>query len=358
MNAPLLVELFCEELPPKALKKLGDAFAEGVRTRLQALGFLEADSAATAFATPRRLAVRIANVRERSPDTPKKDKVLPVSVAFGADGKPQPPLLKKLAALGLSEADIPKLTRAPDGKAEALFHESVAPGQPLGAALQMVVEEALAKLPIPKVMSYQLADLSTVQFVRPAHHLVALHGSAVVPIEVLGLKADRHTLGHRFIARAVGGLITFASADDYEAELERNGGVIASFEARRAKIVAALQAHAGTDTVIMPDALLDEVTALVEWPVVVEAQFEETFLDVPQECLILTMQLNQKYFAVADAAGKLRNRFLLVSNLQAEDNSLIRGGNERVLRARLADAKFFYDTDRKQRLDKIGRAHV
>ena len=201
MNAPLLVELFCEELPPKALKKLGDAFAEGVRMRLQALGFLEADSAATAFATPRRLAVRIANVRERSPDTPKKDKVLPVSVAFGADGKPQPPLLKKLAALGLSEADIPKLTRAPDGKAEALFHESVAPGQPLGAVLQAVVEEALAKLPIPKVMSYQLADLSTVQFVRPAHHLVALHGSAVVPIEVLGLKADRHTLGHRFIAR-------------------------------------------------------------------------------------------------------------------------------------------------------------
>ncbi len=351
MNAPLLVELFCEELPPKALKKLGDAFAEGVRAKLQALGFLEADSAATAFATPRRLAVRIANVRERSPDTPKKDKVLPVSVAFGADGKPQPPLLKKLAALGLSEADIPKLTRAPDGKAEALFYESVAPGQPLGAVLQGVVEEAIAKLPIPKVMSYQLADLSTVQFVRPAHHLVALHGSAVVPIEVLGLKADRHTLGHRFISRAVGGLVTFASADDYEAELERSGGVIASFDARRAKIVAALQARAGQDQVIMPDALLDEVTALVEWPVVVEGHFEAAFLDVPQECLILTMQLNQKYFALADAAGKLRNRFLLVSNLQADDDSLVRGGNERVLRARLADAKFFYDTDLKQPLD-------
>jgi len=351
MNAPLLVELFCEELPPKALKKLGDAFAEGVRAKLQALGFLEADSVATAFATPRRLAVRIANVRERSPDTPKKDKVLPISVAFAADGKPQPPLLKKLAALGLSEADIPKLTRAPDGKAEALFYESVAPGQPLAAVLQGAVEEAIAKLPIPKVMSYQLADLSTVQFVRPAHHLVALHGAKVVPITILGLKADQRTLGHRFVSRAVGGLLTIASADSYETDLEHNGGVIASFDARRAKIVRDLQARAGQDVVIMPDALLDEVTALVEWPVVVEGHFEETFLDVPQECLILTMQLNQKYFALSDQSGKLRNRFLLVSNLQTEDESLIRGGNERVLRARLADAKFFYDTDRKQRLD-------
>ncbi|WP_085316995.1 glycine--tRNA ligase subunit beta [Derxia lacustris] len=348
MNASLLVELFCEELPPKALQRLGDAFADGVRSQLVAKGFLEPTSVVTAFATPRRLAVRITDTRAKSPDTPKRDKLLPVSIAFDAAGKPQPPLLKKLAALGLSEADIPALKREPDGKAEALFHEHVAPGVTLDSVLEAVVRDALARLPIPKVMSYQLADLSTVQFVRPAHRLVALHGKRVLPISVLGLESGNRTLGHRFLAKQPEVLIP--DADHYEAALEHVGRVVASFDGRRARIVEQLAAKAGGDVVIQPDALLDEVNGLVEWPVVVEGHFDEVFLEVPQECLILTMQLNQKYFAVADAAGKLRNRFLLVSNLEAEDSSKIVGGNERVLRARLADAKFFYDTDRKQPL--------
>ncbi|WP_028313118.1 glycine--tRNA ligase subunit beta [Derxia gummosa] len=348
MNASLLVELFCEELPPKALQRLGDAFADGVRSQLLAKGFLEAASAVTAFATPRRLAVRITDVREKSPDTPKRDKLLPVSIAFDAAGNAQPPLLKKLASLGLSEADIPNLKRESDGKAEALFHEHVAPGVALDAVLEGVVRDAIARLPIPKVMSYQLADLSTVQFVRPAHRLVALHGKRVLPISVLGLTAGNRTLGHRFLAKQPE--VTIPDADHYEAALEHVGRVVASYGARRQRIVDQLAASAKGDVVIQPDALLDEVNALVEWPVVVEGRFDEAFLEVPQECLILTMQLNQKYFAVADAAGKLRNRFLLVSNLEAEDSSKIIGGNERVLRARLADAKFFYDTDRKQPL--------
>jgi glycyl-tRNA synthetase beta chain len=353
--APLLIELFCEELPPKALARLGDAFAASILAQLRTRGFVDGDVEATAFATPRRLAVRVPQVRAKAPDAAKREKVLPVSVAFNAEGKAQAPLLKKLASIGLTEADIPKLTRAMDGKAEALFHEYVAPGQEIAEVLDAVLAEAITKLPIPKVMSYQLADLSTVQFVRPVHRLVVLHGDQVVTARLLGLTSGNTTLGHRFLSE---GAITIASANAYEGVLEQSGKVVASFAERRARIVNQLNALAGDDTVVAPDALLDEVTALVEWPVVLEAHFEETFLEVPQECLILTMQLNQKYFAVTDTRGKLRNRFLLVSNLQASDTSRITGGNERVLRARLADAKFFFDTDRKQalasRLDGLG----
>lgn len=348
MNDSLLLELLCEELPPKALKKLGDEFARQLYDGLQRQGFLTPDSRATAFATPRRLALRITQVRPVSPDAPKREKVLPLAVAFNAQGQPQPPLLKKLAALGLSEADLPQLKRESDGKAEALFYDSIAPGQALDAVLPELVQGALTQLPIPKVMSYQLADMSTVQFVRPVHRLVALHGARVLPLQVLGLTAGNATLGHRFLSQ---GDIMIGHADAYESALEAHGKVVASFTERRARIEQQLQRHAQGEVVIMPDALLDEVTALVEWPVVLEGHFDAEFLEVPQECLILTMQLNQKYFAVANAQGQLQARFLLVSNLETQDSRLIVGGNERVLRARLADAKFFYDQDRKQRLD-------
>ena len=348
MTDSLLLELLCEELPPKVLNKLGQAFADSVKAQLTARHFLSADSVATAFATPRRLAVRITQVLTTSPDSEKREKVLPVSVAFNAEGQPQAPLLKKLAALGLSADDIGQLQRAPDGKAEALFYQAKVPGVALASVLTEVVQQALTQLPIPKVMSYQLPDLSTVHFVRPAHRLVVLHGAQILPIQVLGLLAGNTTLGHRFMGA---GEVTIAHADAYESALEAHGKVVASFAERRKRIAEKLQEHAGADQVLMPDALLDEVTALVEWPVVLEGQFDAEFLEVPQECLILTMQLNQKYFALADANGKLRNRFLLVSNLQADDPSAIVSGNERVLRARLADAKFFYDQDRKQKLE-------
>ncbi len=186
------------------------------------------------------------------------------------------------------------------------------------------------------------------KFVRPAHSLVALHGADVVAVHALGLSAGRTTSGHRLIGRAD---LTIATADAYEPTLEAEGKVVADFAKRRAQIVTALEGASEHAKVIMPDALLDEVTALVEWPAVYAGTFDRAFLDVPQECLILTMQQNQKYFALADESGALRHRFLLVSNLQTEDPSAIVHGNERVLRARLADAKFFYDQDRRQRLE-------
>ncbi|KPF68402.1 glycyl-tRNA synthetase subunit beta [beta proteobacterium AAP99] len=345
MNA-LLVELLTEELPPKALKKLGEAFAAGLRDGLAARKLLAAGSVATAYATPRRLAVHITQVAAVGPDEARRDKVLPVAVALGADGTPQPPLLKKLAALGLSEADIPKLTRAMDGKAEALFHEYTAPGQALADALQAVLTDTVAKLPIPKVMFYERDDGTAVNFVRPAHKLIALHGSSVVPVSVLGLQAGNVSLGHRFHCEDE---LVIASADTYASSLREHGKVVASFAERRASIEAQLKHLSRGDEVIAPDALLDEVTALVEWPVVYECHFEREFLEVPQECLILTMQTNQKYFAT-QKDGKLTNRFLIVSNIETTDPSQIIGGNERVVRPRLADARFFFTQDKKLKL--------
>ena len=351
MTATLLVELFTEELPPKALKALGEAFAAGLTEGLRRRNLLEAGSAATAFATPRRLAVTITQVRPQGPDEPRTVKLMPVTVAYDAAGHPTAALVKKLATLGYSDpAAVPaeRLSRRPDGKAESLFHSDVARGQALQGALQGALDDTVEKLPIPKVMQYQRPDGTEVKFVRPAHRLVALHGTEVVPVTALGLAAGRGTFGHRQLSA---GEIAIPGADGYAAILEKQGKVVASFAARRERIAQGLAAAAGADRPIAPDALLDEVTALVEWPVVYAGRFDEAFLEVPQECLILTMQQNQKYFALADAGGKLVNRFLVVSNLETADPSAIVGGNERVLRARLADARFFFDQDRKAKLD-------
>ncbi|MFD2366785.1 glycine--tRNA ligase subunit beta [Pseudoduganella sp. GCM10020061] len=349
MNQTLLVELLTEELPPKALAKLGAAFASGIENGLKARDFLESDSVATAYATPRRLAVSITNVRSTSPDKAMREKVLPVSVALDKDGNPTAPLAKKLAAMGRAELTVADLERAQDGKAESFFLNYTATGSALAAGLQPVLEEALGKLPIPKVMSYQRPDGSTVQFVRPVHKLVALHGETVVPVSQLGIDAGRETLGHRFLVER--GAIRIGHADQYAATLENEAKVIPNVEARKEKIRAALLAKAGSDKVLMPESLLDEVSALVEWPVVYECRFEEEFLSVPQECLILTMQTNQKYFALTDEQGKLRSRFLIVSNIETNDPQHIIGGNERVVRPRLSDAKFFFEQDKKKSLE-------
>ncbi|CAN5454653.1 glycine--tRNA ligase subunit beta [soil metagenome] len=346
MTAQLLVELLCEELPPKALQRLSDALASGLAERLVAAGFAASDARIEAFATPRRLAVRIAGVKSRSPDTARSDKLLPVSIGLAADGSATAPLVKKLAALGLGPEAAPGLRRVGEGKNESLWYDYTAPGRELDTALGELLQGALDALPVVKVMTYQLADLSSVRFVRPVHRLVALLGADIVPVRVLGIDAGRTTLDHHFLSS---GDVTIVDAASYAAALLA-AKVVVSFEARRAAIVAGLEAAAGTDSPVRPRALLDEVTAIVEWPVVRAADFEARFLDVPQECLILTMQLNQKYFALTGADGALRNRFLLVSNLEAADPARIVEGNQRVLRARLADAQFFYDTDRKQPL--------
>jgi len=349
MNQTLLVELQTEELPPKALVKLGAAFAAGIANGLKARDFLEADSVVTTYATPRRLAVTITRVRTTSPDKTIREKVLPVTVALDKDGNPTAPLAKKLAALGFPDLQVSALERAQDGKAESFFYTYTAPGSELAAGLQPVLEETVAKLPIPKVMSYQRPDGATVQFVRPVHSLLALHGETIVPLSLLGLAAGRSTLGHRFLSN--GHPFDIVHADAYNELLKVFGKVVANAEERKESIRTQLLAKAGGDQVLMPEALLDEVAALVEWPVVYECRFEEAFLAVPQECLILTMQTNQKYFALTDANGKLRSRFLIVSNLETLDPSAIIGGNERVVRPRLSDAKFFFEQDKKKSLE-------
>jgi glycyl-tRNA synthetase beta chain len=351
MTQTLLIELLTEELPPKALAKLGKAFADGIVNGLKSRDFLEADSVATAYATPRRLAVSITKVRAVSPDKSIREKVLPVSVALDAAGNGTPPLAKKLAALGFPNLTVADLERAQDGKAESFFYTYTAAGSALQAGLQSALEESVAKLPIPKVMSYQRPDGATVQFVRPAHALIALHGATVLPLTLLGLTAANVTEGHRFLTAPGQRAVTIAEADAYAATLKSEGKVLASVEERKEQIRAELLAKAGADLVLMPEALLDEVSALVEWPVVYECNFEEEFLAVPQECLILTMQTNQKYFALTDTNGKLRSRFLIVSNIATDTPDAIINGNERVVRPRLSDAKFFFEQDKKKTLE-------
>ncbi len=359
----LLVELFVEELPPKALNKLGQAFSGVLAEQLKAQGLASADAVVTAFASPRRLAAHVTGVAAQAADKAVQQKLMPVAVGLDAAGNATPALLKKLQALGADVSDpaaaVAVLKRAPDGKAEALFYDSVVKGATLAAGLQKALDEALAKLPIPKVMQYQLETdcelpgWSSVNFVRPAHSLMALHGSAVVPVKALGLTADNRTHGHRFEAPV--SPVVLVHADQYAETLKNDGAVIASFAERRAEI--ARQLHAAASKVgggvkpIEDEALLDEVTALVERPNVLTCQFETEFLDVPQECLILTMKANQKYFPLVDASGKLTNRFLVVSNITPDDASFVIGGNERVVRPRLADAKFFFDQDRKKTLE-------
>lgn len=354
MNKNLLVELFVEELPPKALKKLGESFAGVLADSLKTQGLAAAEAAVTSYASPRRLAVQLADVADKAADRPMSQKLMPVAVGLDANGAATPALLKKLAALGADGSAVASLKRVGEGKAETLMLDSVQAGVTLATGLQKALDDALAKLPIPKVMGYQLMDgWSTVSFVRPAHRLIALHGEDIVDIGVLGLKAGRETLGHRF--EAAKPVVSIDNADTYAVQLKSEGAVIASFAERRAEIVRQLAAAAakvgGGARAIEDEALLDEVTGLVERPNVVIGQFETEFLAVPQECLILTMKANQKYFPLLDAAGKLTNKFLIVSNIAPEDISAVVGGNERVVRPRLADAKFFFDQDRKKSLE-------
>jgi glycyl-tRNA synthetase beta chain len=348
----LLVELFVEELPPKSLKKLGDEFASRLADSLKAQGLATDHAAMTVYATPRRFALHLSAVQAQGSDKAVTHKLMPVTVALDASGAPTPALLKKLAAVGADAGVVPQLERKIDGKAEALFWSTTARGATLAAALQIALDETITKLPILKTMSYQLEDgWTSVNFVRPAHGLVALHGAEVVPVTALGLTSGRNTQGHRFEAQMTP--VVLQDADHYAQQLETQGAVIAAFDHRRADIVRQLQ-HAAAPLGLTPiddDALLDEVTALVERPNVLLCEFEAEFLEVPSECLILTMKANQKYFPLLDAKGALTNKFLVVSNISPDDASAIVQGNERVVRPRLADAKFFFDQDRKKTLE-------
>jgi glycyl-tRNA synthetase beta chain len=342
-QATLLIELLTEELPPKALEKLANSFADTITDELKKLQFVAADIAANVYASPRRLAVQIPAVAAIQPDQHIVRRGPAVSAGM-KDGQPSPALAGFARSCGV---DVAALTTVHDGKQDVFAYESTKAGEALAAVLSGIVATALKKLPAPKLMRWGSLD---VQFVRPVHGLMMLHGEQVIAGEVLGLQSRNLTRGHRFLSA---GDVTVANADAYARTLAEEGKVIASFTARRELIRHKLTEAAArlNATIAAPDALFDEVTGLVEWPVVLEAGFEAEFLNVPQECLILTMQQNQKYFPLLDGDGKLMNRFLLVSNLQTDDPRYIVGGNERVLRARLSDAKFFYEQDQKQRLD-------
>ena len=377
---PLLIELFTEELPPKALKKLGEAFAAGIEACLRSDRLVAEGATAVSFASPRRLGVHVNAVLAEAPAKVVREKLMPLAVARDAAGNASVALAKKLAALGHAGLATSPLTLTPaltgasvqqrdgrgddvavstliaesDGKAEYVYLVGAASGKSIAHGVQTAIDATLAKLPIPKIMTYQLADGKTdVSFVRPAHGLVVLHGDDVVAATTLGLASGRIMHGHRFQGA---NNIELDTASRYEELLRQHGKVEPVFATRRDMILAQLEAKAIAlnATLGVPASyaeLLDEVNSLVEWPTVYVCQFEAEFLAVPQECLILTMKTNQKYFPLFDAAGRLKNQFLIVSNMELDNANKIIEGNERVVRPRLADARFFFETDKKTRLD-------
>ncbi|XXQ67546.1 glycine--tRNA ligase subunit beta [Neisseriaceae bacterium B1] len=337
MSQTLLIELLTEELPPKALNNLGNHFAAAIAEGLEKAQLIDNETQFTAYASPRRLAVSVPNVKAVQAD----QHVVKKGPAVSANEK---------AIEGFARSngvEVGSLKIMNDGKQDIYGHEFTQSGQTLAALLGDILTNAVKKLPIPKVMRW---GSSMHTFVRPVHGLTVLHGSEIVPCSVLGLDSANKTLGHRFLSQ---GEIVFKEADDYAKQMAEQGKVIANFAERKAAIQAELDKQAGSlnATVAADEGLLDEVTALVEYPIVLQAGFKEHFLEVPQECLILTMQQNQKYFPLLDKNGKLMNQFLLVSNLKTDDPSHIIQGNERVLRARLSDAEFFYKQDQKATLE-------
>lgn len=372
MKATLLIELLTEELPPKALEKLSSTFANEVFAALKEQALLGESSVCTPYATPRRLALSITDVEQQQPDRIIERKGPAVAAGLDAEGKPTKALEGFMRSANVT---LTQLQRSGEGKAECFVARIEQKGKSLDEYLQDMVIQALKKLPVPKLMRWGDSEH---QFVRPVHGLTILHGSRVVAAEVLGLTSGNVTSGHRFMCSE---RVTIDNADDYEAILARDGRVIASFAQRRESIVARLDdlseqnaaiwvGHANLDLEKLLSmsneersvlsTLLDEVTGLVEWPEVYVGEFEEEYLDVPQECLILTMQQNQKYFPLLDAAtGKLLNKFLIVSNMQVTDPHHIIEGNQRVVRPRLADARFFFNQDRKlkleSRVEKLGK---
>lgn len=346
-GATLLVELLTEELPPKALARLGESFGARIFQGLVARALVAQQDAWRWYASPRRLAVTVREVKDEAPAREVSEKLMPVSVALDAGGRPTAALRKKMEAKGIPAEAVARFERRIDGKAETLFYTSTVSGARLADVLAEIVQEAVKSLPIPKVMRWGAGEAA---FVRPVHKLTMLYGADVVPGRVLDLESGRVTRGHRFMSR---GDIQIATAEAYEPTLLAEGKVIPDFAERRADIERQLLQAAREQGASLGDYadLLDEVTALVEHPSVYMGQFEEEFLVVPQECLILTMRANQKYFPLFDPAGKLLNRFLIVSNMRLADPSNIVTGNQRVVRPRLADARFFYDQDRKGRLE-------
>ncbi len=335
-----LVEIGAEEMPPKSLAALGEAFRDGVVAGLAGAGL--SHGAVQAWFTPRRLAVQVDKLLDRQPEQRMERRGPPVKAAFDAAGKPTRAATAFADSCGVA---VEALTRITDDKGEFLFCRTTRPGEPAAKLLPGIVQAALDRLPIARRMRWGDGEA---QFVRPVHWVVLLHGSEVVPAEILGIPAGRMTRGHRFHAKKP---IALRSPGGYLAALEK-GKVCADYQARRARIRAAVAAAAeqAGGTALIDPAVLDEVTALTEWPVPLAGGFEPRFLELPPEVLIATMQDHQRYFPVRGPDGALMPRFIAVANLESKDPAQVRAGNERVIRPRLADAAFFYAADRKARL--------
>ncbi|WP_144138754.1 glycine--tRNA ligase subunit beta [Providencia rettgeri] len=337
-----LVEIGTEELPPKALRSLAESFAANFTAELDGADI--AHGAVTWFAAPRRLALKVADLAASQPDREIEKRGPAISQAFGPDDQPTKAAEGWARGCGITVDQAERLTT---DKGEWLLYRAQMKGQAVSELLADMVSCALAKLPIPKLMRW--ADKDT-QFVRPVHTVTLLLGSDVIDGEILGIKSGRTIRGHRFMGESE---FTIDNAEQYPAILRERGKVMADYAERKAVIKAdaekAAQALGGQAD--LTDSLLEEVTSLVEWPVVLTAKFEEKFLDVPSEALVYTMKGDQKYFPVYDKTGKLMPNFIFVANIESSDPQQIISGNEKVVRPRLADAEFFFKTDRKQRLE-------
>nr|CAA6800028.1 MAG: Glycyl-tRNA synthetase beta chain (EC [uncultured Thiotrichaceae bacterium] len=341
MNTDFLVEIGTEELPPKALKKLSAAFTDGIRNGLKEAGIEAADI--ISYAAPRRLAVWVQQAPGRQEDKMVERKGPPVKAAFDAEGNPTKAGSSFAASCGVELAD---LDRQETPKGEWLMFRSNKEGQQTATLLPEIVNKSLAGLPIPKRMRW--GD-NEVEFVRPVHWVVMLADTDIIDGEVLGIKAGRESYGHRFHAPEA---INITSPASYAEQLKA-AYVSASFADRREMIreeVTKVSTGLG-GTAIMPEELLEEVSALVEWPVAIAGKFEDKFLDVPQEALIYTMQGDQKYFGLTDADGKLMPNFITISNIESKDPSKVSEGNERVIRPRFSDAAFFWEQDKKHTME-------
>ena len=348
----LLIEFVTEELPPNSLKELGEKFGQLISQGLQEQNFIE-NADTIVYATPRRLGVKILNVAEKSKDEKKLIKLMPTKIGFDENNKPTQALLKKLKSLNESAEAVQKVIKKMEKNQEILFIEREIYGKTLEEVLSEIIKNSINKLPIKKMMSYQLEDgWTSVNFVRPIKNLLTIYGSKTLKVSSLGVVANNNSFGHRFESKK--SILTIDHADNYEKILLEDGGVIVNFNKRKEKIqkdiVSTTESFDEKLHVEDDEDLLNEVTALVEMPNILTGSFEEKFLNVPQECLILTMKTNQRYFPLFDSNNKLTNHFIIVSNLSPKDTNNIIQGNERVIRPRLADAEFFFEQDKKTSL--------
>ena len=353
----LLIEFITEELPPISLKELGEKFGQLITEGLQEQNLIKHDDMRI-FSTPRRLGVKILNVAEKSENQKKLIKLMPAKIGFNEQSEATQALLKKLQSLNETDEAISRIKKEDEKGQQILYLEKDIAGINLEDILSEIINNCINQLPIKKMMSYQLEDgWTSVNFVRPIKNLLILHGKKILKVSSLGFEANNQSFGHRFESKEK--VLNIDHADNYEKILLETGGVIANFDQRKEKIYAdiilAAKSFKEELHIIDDEALLNEVTALVEMPNILTGSFEERFLKVPQECLILTMKANQKYFPLFDKSNHLTNHFIIVSNLTPKDSTNIIQGNEKVIRPRLADAEFFFEQDKKQSLKSLSK---